>query len=508
MLYKNARTTIITELCLDQIIRNDNRALDKTFIYCYDSIGNITSVNTYAYTTGDVSGTPSTESLVYTKDRLDSYKGITISYDANGYPKSFTSLGTPNNFTWTKGKLTKYTQGSILSGMGTYTYTYDAYGRRISKKYRFTEGTQALAVYVTASSTVYTYDTSGRLIRERYTESYNDLSGNSRDIFYLYDDSGIIGAVQTYNSTTETFYFDRNIRGDVIAIYNSSGTTVARYIYDAWGNARVINLSTNNFSGYNPIRYRGYYYDTETGFYYLNARYYNPQWRRFISPDDTAYLDPETPNGLNLYAYCGNDPINYVDPSGNFLISTAVTVGFWIGLTVGVVAGATVGGIVAYNTAKENSAEGLELFGYTMLGILGGGLIGGITGSIIGSCIGYGVGLLWGTPPIAGSQGAIALWSGKGIAREAAINFARKTGAKLVSDTFAGKTLNIVSKILPKQLSHYLWGKLSAEFVAGASFATIFLLNQGVEYDSVFFQYEIWILLEKCIERIINFVGN
>ena len=57
---------------------------------------------TFAYTIGDVSGTPSTESLVYTKDRLDSYKGITISYDANGYPKSFTSLGTPNNFTWTK----------------------------------------------------------------------------------------------------------------------------------------------------------------------------------------------------------------------------------------------------------------------------------------------------------------------------------------------------------------------------------------------------------------------
>ena len=67
----------------------------------------------------------------------------------------------------------------------------------------------------------------------------------------------------------------------------------------------------------NPIRYRGYYYDRETGLYYLNARYYNPQWRRFISPDDTAYLNPETPNGLNLYAYCNNDPVNYADPSGN-----------------------------------------------------------------------------------------------------------------------------------------------------------------------------------------------
>ena len=67
---------------------------------------------------------------------------------------------------------------------------------------------------------------------------------------------------------------------------------------------------------YNEIAGRGYYSDDETGLYYLNARYYNPQWRRFISPDDTVYLDPETVNGLNLYCYCNNDPVNHVDPSG------------------------------------------------------------------------------------------------------------------------------------------------------------------------------------------------
>ena len=63
----------------------------------------------------------------------------------------------------------------------------------------------------------------------------------------------------------------------------------------------------------NPIRYRGYYYGQDTGLYYLNARYYSPELRRFISPDDTAYLDPENANGLNLYAYCYNDPVNYAD---------------------------------------------------------------------------------------------------------------------------------------------------------------------------------------------------
>ena len=75
----------------------------------------------------------------------------------------------------------------------------------------------------------------------------------------------------------------------------------------------------------NPIRYRGYYYDRETDLYYLNARYYNPQWRRFISPDDTGYLDPESPNGLNLYCYCNNDPVNYCDPSGHSALSISAT---------------------------------------------------------------------------------------------------------------------------------------------------------------------------------------
>ena len=71
------------------------------------------------------------------------------------------------------------------------------------------------------------------------------------------------------------------------------------------------------FAVYNGIGYRGYYLDSETGWYFLNARYYNPEWRRFISPDDTAYLNPKNVNGLNLYCYCGNDPVNYADPSGH-----------------------------------------------------------------------------------------------------------------------------------------------------------------------------------------------
>ncbi|MBR2926429.1 MAG: RHS repeat-associated core domain-containing protein, partial [Clostridia bacterium] len=93
-------------------------------------------------------------------------------------------------------------------------------------------------------------------------------------------------------------------------IYDTNGVRKVKYNYDAWGNCTVSSQTTDAvLARVNPIRYRGYYYDVGTGLYYLNARYYNPQWRRFISPDSTEYIDPEAVNGLNRYVYCGNNPV-------------------------------------------------------------------------------------------------------------------------------------------------------------------------------------------------------
>ena len=181
---------------------------------------------------------------------------------------------------------------------------------------------------------------------------------------------------------SQGYIYQRNIQGDIIRIFNNEGELVGEYAYDAYGNHTIIT-DVDGIASINPFRYRGYYFDEETKFYYLNSRYYDPETGRFISPDSIEYLDPNSINGLNLYVYCGNNPIMYVDPTGHFLISTAVALGFWIGLGIGAIAGATAGGIIAYNIAKDNGINGWGLFGVTMLGIVGGGIIGGAIGAAV-----------------------------------------------------------------------------------------------------------------------------
>ncbi|MDY2888259.1 MAG: RHS repeat-associated core domain-containing protein [Candidatus Caccosoma sp.] len=114
--------------------------------------------------------------------------------------------------------------------------------------------------------------------------------------------------------------------GLILGIYNSDGVIVARYVYDAFGNHKVCdgyyNDNTNDsfIGNINSFRYKSYYYDKESNLYYLNSRYYSPIYYRFISIDDIDYLKSERINGINLYAYCGNDPVNYTDSSGHMPI--------------------------------------------------------------------------------------------------------------------------------------------------------------------------------------------
>ena len=145
-------------------------------------------------------------------------------------------------------------------------------------------------------------------------------------MIYFYDASGSPIGMKYWETDCFDFslyFFEKNLQGDIIAIYNASGTKIGSYIYDAWGNhtysttSGITSLERRIVTTYNPFRYRGYYYDVETQWYYLQTRYYNPNWGRFISAD--GYVSTGTGLlGYNVYAYCNNNPVNMIDSEGEF----------------------------------------------------------------------------------------------------------------------------------------------------------------------------------------------
>ena len=240
------------------------------------------------------------------KDQLTGFDGSTIVYDSSGNPTSY--LGA--TLTWSRGRLlTHYAKGSLNIDI-----QYDAKGIRKSK--------QTILPY-TNISTSYIYDSNGRL----RTEIKNGVSRR-----YLYSSDGIIG----YIENGEQFLYRKNLFGDITAIYKGVNK-VAEYRYDAWGNCKMI-LDINGYGSQNPFRYRAYYFDTDLQLYYLMTRYYDPKTGRFINADTLEYLDPNKINGLNLYAYCRNNPIMCVDYSGNDPVSIALSCFFALLVLTAVVA--------------------------------------------------------------------------------------------------------------------------------------------------------------------------
>ena len=135
-------------------------------------------------------------------------------------------------------------------------------------------------------------------------------------IVFLYDEKANKYGFD-YNGAK--YYYIFNVQGDVISILNQAGNQIVSYTYDAWGKVLSVDGSEASTIGQlNPIRYRGYYYDTETGFYYLQSRYYDPITRRFLNADGIVGANQDILS-YNLFAYCGNNPINYCDPSGCYM---------------------------------------------------------------------------------------------------------------------------------------------------------------------------------------------
>ena len=148
----------------------------------------------------------------------------------------------------------------------------------------------------------FTYDSNGNLIKQ------------SNGLEFLYDHTGVF-AVKYDNAT---YYYRKNAQNDIIALLDNSGNVVVKYKYDAWGKCltTIVDSSATTIAELNPFRYRSYYLDTETNLYFLKTRHYDPETGRFMTIDDISYLDPESINGLNLYAYCLNNPVMMIDNSG------------------------------------------------------------------------------------------------------------------------------------------------------------------------------------------------
>ncbi len=144
------------------------------------------------------------------------------------------------------------------------------------------------------------------------------VNGSVTEILdFIYDESGrpfaLIYRTDGVGVTVSTYYYVLNLQGDVVKLVTSSGSAVATYEYDAWGN---ILSQSGSMADKNPLRYRGYYYDTETGFYYLQSRYYDPANRRFINADTYASTGQDF-IGTNMFSYCGNNPVSRYDDGGD-----------------------------------------------------------------------------------------------------------------------------------------------------------------------------------------------
>lgn len=273
----------------NQLIKEENNLTNRIIEYEYDLYGNIKKKTIKDQDNNIIS----TDIYSYNnawRDLLTSYNNKNISYDNAG---NTIKIGNSIDLTWTNGReLHSYIDSEKQINLN---FKYDVNGLRTSK---VNNGT---------TTTTYYYEGS-KIVFEKT---------NNNILFFIRDNEDLIG----FKYNDNIYYYLKNLQDDIIGILDDCGNKVVDYQYDSWGKLiNIVDNSTNNIGTINPIRYRSYYYDNETGLYYLNSRYYNPEWGRFINADVCIGMNNDH-NGYNLYAYVSNNPINNYDPNGQGLLS-------------------------------------------------------------------------------------------------------------------------------------------------------------------------------------------
>ena len=380
-----------------RLIRENNAYTGETSVYAYDAGGNIRKVTVYAYTISEIISNPAVKEIYYKYEGAwaDQMTGYIVYYTAGpetytfgnqeGFEVVYDNSGNPVSY---RGHTLTWTMGRSLASYGSVSYKYNENGLRTQK--------------ISGSGTWKYFWYGDRLFAE---------SSNGTQIWYYHNETGIQG--MEYGGAQ--YYYMKNVFGDVIGIVDSSGSIVAKYSYTAWGLATVYdgsgNLDTTTTSiGYlNRIRYRSYYYDHESGLYYLQSRYYDPGTGRFISADSPEICiasQAYQTNGLNLYVYCLNNPVMYTDPAGCSPVwwnplSWFDNVPIYGKILIGTVAFI---GAVALTVATGGALA--PMFITMGVGVASGALIGGFS-AVIGSGVdwsqfgrgalnGFADGVLWG----------------------------------------------------------------------------------------------------------------
>ncbi len=280
---------------LNELIKENDYKNSKTISYTYDTEGNILNKKIHPLNK-EIVLDETTYSYDNSKweDQLTNFNGTYITYDEIGNPKT---IGNDITLNWQNGReLSSYKDTSKNLNV---TYEYNKDGIRTSK-------------IVNGVKHEYSLENSNIIFE----------TIDSNVIYYLRDaNSGLIGL--DLNGTR--YYYLKNAQEDITGIMDSNYNVIATYEYDSWGNILSIKdrsgnsiTDETNIAIINPYRYRSYYYDEETKLYYLNSRYYNPKWGRFINADGIINAD-ENINGYNLYTYTCNNPVNNYDEEGTFL---------------------------------------------------------------------------------------------------------------------------------------------------------------------------------------------